>query len=460
MSAHDDSTTDVVRVRLPITGMTCAACERRVTKALTDVDGVESATVSARSGLATFTVEGEVPWAELTEAVEGAGYSVGRAPWFTGDATVWRTALIAAAAVGVAAWLVFVVGVGDLGSRLRDPGSGGLVLVLLLGLTAGVSTCMALVGGLVLAVSATREVEGEPPAVGRWRPHLAFHVGRVVGFFVLGAVLGAIGARFSLPDQVQALLIVVIGVAMALLGLRLTGLSPRMAGWSLALPESWARPVRADSSKPYADWRAAALGAATFVLPCGFTQIVQLYAMTTGSPLAAGTVMAVFAIGTMPGLLALAGLPMVASGERRTKVLAVVGVALLVFAVVNLSSAAGLLGLTSPRGAAVTATGVSANVTLGDGVQVVRMDQTARGYQPDATVVYAGVPITWVINSESEYTCASYLRAVGSDWKVNLTTGENTIALPAVAAGETFAFTCVMGMYSGSLVAGPSPKSA
>jgi sulfite exporter TauE/SafE/copper chaperone CopZ len=460
MSAHDNGTSDVLRVRLPITGMTCAACERRVTTALTKLDGVESASVSARSGLATLTVEGDVPWAGLTEAVEGAGYSVGRAPWFTGDAKTWRTALIAAAVVGAAAWLLFVVGVGDLGSRLGDPGSGGLLLVLVLGLTAGVSTCMALVGGLVLAVSASREVEGEVPAVGRWRPHLAFQAGRVVGFFVLGAVLGAIGARFSLPDSVQALVIVVIGAAMALLGLRLTGLSPRMAGWSLALPESWSRSVSADSSKPYADWRAAALGAATFILPCGFTQIVQLYAMTTGSPLAAGTVMAVFAIGTMPGLLALAGLPMFASGERRRQVLSVVGVALIVFAVVNLSSAAGLLGLTSPKGAAVTATGVSANVTLGNGVQVVRMDQTARGYQPDATVVYAGVPITWVITSESEYTCASYLRAVGSDWKFNLKTGENTIRLPAVSSGQTFAFTCVMGMYSGSLVAGPAPTSA
>jgi len=460
MSAQDNGTTDLLRVRLPITGMTCAACERRVTKALSKVDGVESATVSARTGTAVLTVEGEVPWAELSDAVEQAGYSVGRAPWFTKDGASWRTAVIAAAVVGVAAWLLFVVGVGDLGSRLGDPGSGGLLLVLLLGLTAGVSTCMALVGGLVLAVSASREESGEATTgVSRWRPHLAFQTGRVVGFFVLGAALGAIGARFSLPAQLQAALIVVIGVAMALLGLRLTGLSPRMAGWSLALPESWSRSVGADASKPYSDWRAAGLGAATFILPCGFTQIVQLYAMTTGSPLAAGTVMAVFAIGTMPGLLALAGLPMFASGERRAKVLAVVGVALMVFAVVNLSSAAGLLGLTSPKGAAVTATGVSANVSLENGVQVVRMDQTARGYQPDSTVVYAGVPIRWVITSESEYTCASYLREVGGDWKVNLKTGENTVELPAVAAGQSFDFTCVMGMYSGSLVAGPAPKN-
>ena len=460
MSAHDNGTADLLRVRLPITGMTCGACERRVTKALVGVPGVESATVSSRSGTATLTVVGEVPWGELAEAVEHAGYAVGRSPWFTRDARTWRTALVAAGVVGVAAWLLFVVGVGDVGSRLGDPGSGGLALVFLLGLTAGVSTCMALVGGLVLAVSANREEAGHTSGLARWRPHLAFHAGRVAGFFVLGAALGALGARFSLPDQLQALFIVVIGVAMALLGLRLTGLSPRMAGWSLALPESWSRSVSADPSKPYSDVRAAALGTATFILPCGFTQIVQLYAMTTGSALQAGTVMAVFAIGTMPGLLALAGLPMFASGERRTKVLAVVGVALMVFAVVNLSAAAGLLGLTSPKAAAVTASGVSANVTLSDGVQVVTMSQNARGYLPDATVVYAGVPISWVVTSESEYTCASYLRAVGGDWKYNLKTGLNTISLPAMQKGQTFDFTCVMGMYSGSLVAADPPKSA
>ena len=460
MSPHEDGTADLMRVRLPITGMTCGACERRVSTALVGVAGVESATVSSRSGTATLTVVGEVPWAELAEAVEYAGYAVGRSPWFTRDARTWRTALVAAGLVGVAAWLLFVVGVGDVGSRLGDPGSGGLALVFLLGLTAGVSTCMALVGGLVLAVSANREEAGVTSGLARWRPHLAFHAGRVAGFFVLGAALGALGARFSLPDQLQALFIVVIGVAMALLGLRLTGLSPRMAGWSLALPESWSRSVSADPSKPYSDVRAAALGAATFILPCGFTQIVQLYAMTTGSALQAGTVMAVFAIGTMPGLLALAGLPMFASGERRTKVLAVVGVALMVFAVVNLSAAAGLLGLTSPKAAAVTASGVSANVALSDGVQVVTMSQNARGYLPDATVVYAGVPISWVVTSESEYTCASYLRAVGGDWKYNLKTGLNTISLPAMQKGQTFDFTCVMGMYSGSLVAADPPKSA
>ena len=69
----------------------------------------------------------------------------------------------------------------------------------------------------------------------------------------------------------------------------------------------------APAAAAYSDVRAPA-GAATFFLPCGFTQAVQLYALSTGSPVSAGLTMAVFAVGTSPGLLALASLPNLGRG--------------------------------------------------------------------------------------------------------------------------------------------------
>ena len=81
---------DVLRVTLPVTGMTCGACERRVGGGLRTVPGVEDVAVSARRGTAVLTVAGEVPWEGIAEAVEHAGYTVGRAPWITRDRAVWR----------------------------------------------------------------------------------------------------------------------------------------------------------------------------------------------------------------------------------------------------------------------------------------------------------------------------------------------------------------------------------
>ena len=58
------------RVRVPILGMTCAACETRVSKALGGVPGVHPVSVSARSGTATLDVHGAVPWEGVVTAPE------------------------------------------------------------------------------------------------------------------------------------------------------------------------------------------------------------------------------------------------------------------------------------------------------------------------------------------------------------------------------------------------------
>lgn len=61
-------------VELSIGGMTCASCSRRVEKSLAKVDGV-SATVNYATGVATVTAETQVADADLTAAVERAGYT-------------------------------------------------------------------------------------------------------------------------------------------------------------------------------------------------------------------------------------------------------------------------------------------------------------------------------------------------------------------------------------------------
>ena len=57
-----------------VTGMTCAACSSRVEKAVSEVEGVSSCTVSLLTN--TLTVEGEAKDSEIIHAVENAGYGV------------------------------------------------------------------------------------------------------------------------------------------------------------------------------------------------------------------------------------------------------------------------------------------------------------------------------------------------------------------------------------------------
>jgi len=180
MTAPSTGARGTTRVRVPILGMTCAACETRVTKALDRVPGVHPVSVSARSGMATLDVDGDLPWEGVVDALDRAGYSVGRTPWLSPDRRSWIRALGALVAVVGIVLVVTRLGFGDVVARMSD-GAGSLTIVLLLGLTAGVSTCMALVGGLVLAVSASRaQTVGESEAA-TWRPQFVFQAGRIGG---------------------------------------------------------------------------------------------------------------------------------------------------------------------------------------------------------------------------------------------------------------------------------------
>jgi hypothetical protein len=177
-----------------------------------------------------------------------------------------------------------------------------------------------------------------------------------------------------------------------------------------------------------------------------------VFALATGSPLHAGLVMATFAVGTTPGLLAIASVPEVAAGRARETVLQVVGVVVLAFAVLNASSGLNLLGVSGSSPPTQVAREVSENVTVADGVQTVRMAQARDGYFPADTVVHAGLPITWEIDAASKWECSAFLRVPELDVSVNLQDGPNVVELPALSPGAV-PFTCVMGMYTGNLIA-------
>jgi sulfite exporter TauE/SafE/copper chaperone CopZ len=448
---------------VPVAGMTCRACEVRIQRHVGRIPGVHKVAASAVHGRVVFESDAPVPAAVIEGALHDAGYEIGRTPWLERDHRVWLTAAAGAALVAAVAVIANVTGLAELASTTGDLSSGGLLVALLLGLTAGVSTCMALVGGLMLALtSAFAARQGATPGAGmatRLRPAVAFMAGRIAGYAVLGAMLGALGATVAMPPQLTAVLMLAVAVLMTLIGARLTGLSPRLATWSPTLPLGVARTLGLDApaDKPYSDVRAGLLGAASFFLPCGFTQAVQVFALSTGSPIYAGAIMAVFAIGTAPGLLALAGLPLVVPTTWKPTLLRVAGVVVIVFALVNATAAFRLAGIrvpgldvAPPVAAAEPAQAGAGGPALVDGAQQLTTYQDLDGYSPGNVAIYAGIPTKWTIESLDARSCAVFLVVPDLGIQVALREGKNEIDLPALPAG-TLAYSCSMGMYGGQI---------
>jgi sulfite exporter TauE/SafE/plastocyanin domain-containing protein/copper chaperone CopZ len=455
-----ESPDGTITTTVPVLGMTCRSCEVRINRHVGRLPGVERVNASAVRGHVQIASSERISHSALAAAIAKAGYAIGRTPWLERDPMVWATAGVGVLLVAALAVIAQVTGLGGLASGAGDLAQGGLVVALLLGLAAGVSTCMALVGGLVLGLAAAFQA-GNPNAraIVQIRPALVFVGGRIGGYVVLGAGLGAVGASVTMPPQVTAFLMIAVAVVMTLLGTRLTGVSPRLAGWSPTLPMGLGEKLGlgGGSVNAYSDGRAATLGALSFFLPCGFTQAIQIYALSTGSPLFGAALLGTFAIGTAPGLLGLAGLPIVVPSRAKPTLLRLVGVVVLGFAFVNGAAGLRLSGLTLPTfvGAANAA---PLPGTLGpDGVQSITTYQDADGYRPSNVVIYAGYPTRWTIQSSTTATCAASLWAPDVDLRLRLRKGPNLVELPALRPG-TLNYTCAMGMYGGriTVVAGPA----
>jgi copper chaperone CopZ len=59
-----------------VTGMTCEHCRRAVTEEISAVEGVESVTVDLATGTVTVAASRPVDRADITAAVDEAGYSL------------------------------------------------------------------------------------------------------------------------------------------------------------------------------------------------------------------------------------------------------------------------------------------------------------------------------------------------------------------------------------------------
>jgi uncharacterized protein len=444
---------------VPVAGMTCRSCEVRIARFVGRIPDVERVSASAVKGRVEIESSAPISAAAIERAINKAGYEIGRTPWLEHDPRVWVTAGAGVLLVAVVAILAQLIGLAGLAGGAGDLSNGGLLVALLLGLAAGVSTCAALVGGLVLALSASFQAQrtasgAEGSTIAQMRPALVFMAGRIAGYGVFGAALGAVGASLAMPPQVTAALMIGAAIVMTIVGTRLTGLSPRVATWSPTLPMGLGRRLGLDGSGggAYSDGRAATLGALSFFMPCGFTQAVQIYALSTGVPLFAGALLATFAIGTAPGLLALAGLPIVVPSRARPTLLRLVGVAVIGFALLNASSGLRLSGieLTLPGVATAAAAAPAAGSVGSDGVQALTTYQQADGYSPSNVSIYAGTPTHWTIQSTSSASCATSLVVPSLGISRHLQKGPNEIDLPVLPAGTLY-YSCAMGMFGGAI---------
>lgn len=352
--------------------------------------------------------------------------------------------------------LLFVLGELDLLPQTIGPSetmSYGLVFII--GLVASVSSCIAVTGGLLVAVAAKyNEATEKLSPVQRLKPHVYFNAGRILSYTLLGGAIGALGSALTLSPQVNGLLTIVASVVMILLGLQMLKLMPGITRWLPTMPKAVGHFIH-DLAERDANGGAFILGAATFFLPCGFTQALQLYVLSKASFAVGALTMLAFSLGTLPALASLSAMSSFASGAFQRHFLKFAGAAVVVLGIANIQyglvlSASDLnvaSGATEERQAgAVSAESQAAEAQQMNGKQVVVMRIEGYNYIPSRFTVKEGIPVEWRIDASEAAGCGRILIAGGLGVR-RLLSGNSTTTISFMPphAGE-FGFNCGMGM--------------
>ncbi|MDI6820995.1 MAG: sulfite exporter TauE/SafE family protein [Patescibacteria group bacterium] len=448
-----------------VRGMHCASCEILIEKKLLELGNIKSVESSTAKGEALVEYDGEKPTPEkLNEIFKKEGYIFSDQPREVINGFKPKEFFIT---FGIGLLIIIgFIGLNKIGlSELINVSSkSSLPVFFVFGIIAGISSCAALVGGIILSMS-KQWGELYSDADSTWKrnqPHLIFNAGRLISYGVLGAVLGAVGSKLNFSLNFGPILVIAVSVMMIFLAFQMFGFKA-FRKFQFTMPRFITRFI-ANESNFKGRYMPFLMGAFTFFLPCGFTITVQGLALISGNAVQGGLIMFLFALGTLPMLLTI-GLSSVKFSQKphlSERFLKIAGILVLFFALYNINfqlnvlgiSSLSDLGINSSRSSSTTKNNSFQNEAglppIINGKQILKMDALAYGYSPNYLKVKAGIPVRWEITDKGTGGCTNAVISKNLfEGEIPLTPGQTSVKEFTPEKPGKYKFSCWMGMISG-----------
>ncbi|MBP6948960.1 MAG: sulfite exporter TauE/SafE family protein [Candidatus Pacebacteria bacterium] len=277
-----------------ISGTHCESCKLFVEDALGKNASVTNVSMDLRNETVTIETQEEknkeLFAEELTKLLLDRPYTITVHKVYAEKSNTYETCI--ALLLGFSFTLLFFVFQKYNTISFGDNSASMFVTSFFVGIVASLSSCLAVVGGLVLSLSTTLVESG----LRTKKPFVLFHIGRIGGFLFLGGLLGFVGGTLGVNYIITGLLGILASLVMVVLGFSLLGVGKSV---SLSLPRSFfsfLKSSMASTKTPFL------VGVLTFFLPCGFTQSMQISALSSGSFISGALIMFFFSLGTLPVL--------------------------------------------------------------------------------------------------------------------------------------------------------------
>lgn len=438
--------------------MHCHACELLLEKKLSKFKCVKSAeaSLSDKSVTITYQKDDTLLPDELNPTLQVFGYTLSTEP--IGNVTWDQLTITKAVITFIFLAILFMIfkSQGYLG-YISVSESSTLPAFFIFGLVAGISSCAALVGGLLLSLSKQwNTLYGGTSFGKRAVPFAMFNIGRLISYALLGGLLGLIGKSLQISIEASSGLILIVSVVMIVIGFQMLG-----AKWALKIRlklPSLITNVLSSSSQFQGKYMPFLAGAGTFFLPCGFTLLTQTIALTTGSFVTSSLIMLLFAFGTLPSLsvLSFSSIKFQSNPTFASTFNLVIGLLIIAFGFYNINSQFVVLGL--PNASLLLKTrnetivsdnnshlGTTLSWENGIEKQIVRMKAKKFEYFPKSLELKANIPTTLTIENDNVVGCAQAMYLHGLYDEV-VFLNETTATIEFTPKAGTYYISCSMGM--------------
>jgi len=434
-------------------------CQTLIEGKLKNTAGVEDAAVNYNTGTATVTYNDSViTFDEIKAVITQLDYKV-----LEGKEEKKLPQIAVTLVIIIALYTLFrIFSTSSLAAAFPVAQTGmGYGMVLIIGLLTSVH-CIAMCGGINLSQTLRREQGTENREQGYsfslFMPSVLYNAGRVISYTAVGIAVGALGSVLTVSGYFQGVVMLIAGIFMLIMGINMLGLFPSLRRFIPRVPNIFAKKTDNHNTNR----GPLAIGFLNGFMPCGPLQAMQLYALSTGSPIRGGISMFLFSIGTVPLMFSLGAASGILSGAKGRafshKVMYVGAILVAAMGLTMFTNGWNLAGLYSPvdqartymRPASIRNEGGAFAPEIRNGVQIVNSTLLPNRYP--AITVQQGIPVRWTINAPPGSINGCNNRFIIREYRIEHTfkPGENIIEFLPEKIGR-FSYSCWMGMIRSSI---------
>ncbi len=266
-----------------------------------------------------------------------------------------------------------------------------------------------------------------------YKKPILYNLGRLISYTALGGIVGLIGSVLTVNKTVTGIIILLAAIVMFLMALAMLGLIPLKKLKLIRHKTVTANPL--------------IIGLLNGLMPCGPLQAMQVYALSTGSPIKGAISMFLFCLGTIPLMLGTGLFLNKLTGKWKIIVNKIATCLILILSVVMLNQALLYLNIDLFKN---NDDSTYQKVILKETYQEVKINVSYGNYQD--IIIQKDIPVKLIIHvDEDKLTgCNNEIYLAKYKIKKKLKVGDNIIEFTPTKE-ETLTYTCYMNMIKNNI---------